>query len=135
NAAVSAWRAVIMSPALIDPIAPLQSAASGNSVIIVAEPSFGSEMTKWMSRSSSCLNSTTLAVTEKTVSSVGAIREDLGRFPGAGTARRSATVDCIGAKLTLPTSESLRVFTGQRSSPHLAPTSGTRVGGGVNGAV
>jgi len=100
-------------------------------VIIVCEESAGSAITRCISRSSSSLNSTTLAMSEYTVSSVGATRDDWGRLAGAGIARRAETEVWTGVKLTLPASGSERVFTGQRSVPQWTPAVG---GAGVSRA-
>src|SRR5438552_9398559 len=75
-----------------------------------------------MSLSSSNFISTTCAVRVSTVSSVGAIREDGGRAGGGARSRSSATLDSTGVKFTWAASWSLRVLTGQRSSPQAIPT-------------
>src|SRR5206468_1476555 len=84
-----------------------------------ADGSLGSAITRWMSLSSSNFISTTCAVRENTVSSVGAMRDDSGRAPGVGRDRNCATVVWTGLKFTLPASGSLRVLTGQRSAPQV----------------
>ena len=81
-----------------------------------------------MSLSSSNFISTTCAVRVNTVSSVGAIREDGGRDGGGARSRSSATLDSTGVKFTWAASWSLRVLTGQRSSPQAIPT-GNELGG------